>query len=112
MAIVIPMRQIKTAYSMRITLEAAVYLLRFTWNTRMSTLFLDISDAAGVILLAGIPLIINYPLTYKSVGRIEGLPPGQFVVIDETGQNRNPDPDTAGADVKLLYFEAADVAAL
>jgi len=51
-------------------------------------------------------LLINYPLTRRFIGSIDGIPPGQFMMIDETDQERNAGRDNLGIDIKLIYLEA------
>lgn len=103
----IPLRTDILAYNLKVTLEGNVYALGFRWNLRMAKWIMDIGDSAGSPLLIGIPLFEGLPLIYRFVGRIVGLPLGEFLVVDETGQNRDPDTETLGTDVKLLYVEAA-----
>lgn len=95
------------AYSIKVTLEDIVYTLSFRWNARLEKWIMDIGDVSGEPLLVGLPLYEGIPLTRRFVGRIDGLPPGMFMVVDETGQNRDPDLETLGGDVKLIYSEAA-----
>lgn len=104
--IVIPVRTDIFSYTERITLNGSVYVLTFNYNLRMDVWFMDIATAAGTVLLAGIAFLQGLPLTYKNVGRISGLPPGDFVLIDETGQDRDPGKDNLGQDIKLEYLEA------
>lgn len=103
----IPLRRDIFDYTQQITLEAVIYTLGIRYNGRMDRWLLDIKDAAASDLLLGIPLLNGVPLTYKWVGRIVGLPPGQFLLVDETGAGRSPSKDDLGDDLKLIYYEAA-----
>lgn len=103
----IPLRTDILAYSLKVTLEDVVYTLKFRWNSRLVKWIMDIRDVAGEPLLVGRVLYEGIPMIWRFVGRIEGLPPGEFFVIDETGQNRDPDLETLGTDIKLVYAEAA-----
>jgi hypothetical protein len=105
--IVIPLRTDILAYALKVTLDNVVYTLRFRWNSRLAKWIMDISDVSENPLLMGLVLYEGIPLIWRFVGRIEGLPPGGFLVVDETGQNRDPDVETLGTDVKLIYTEAA-----
>jgi len=101
----VPLRTDIYAYTQKTTIEEVVYTLGLRYNARMERWVLDIMDAAGEMLLAGVKLLINYPLTRRFVGSIEGLPEGHFMIVDETGQERNPTRDDLGDDIKLIYVE-------
>lgn len=103
----IPLRTDIYSYTEKVTLDGVVYTLEFHYNSRKDVWVMDIGDSAGVVLLAGVPLIIDYPLTARFIGVIEGLPPGQFVMVDETDQERNAGRDNLGNDIKLIYVEAS-----
>jgi len=101
----VPLRTDIYAYTQKTTIEGAVYTLGLRYNARMERWVLDVMNAAGEMLLAGVKLLINYPLTHRFVGSIEGLPEGHFMIVDETGQERNPTRDDLGDDIKLIYVE-------
>jgi hypothetical protein len=71
----------------------------------MERWLMDIGDSNGNDILIGIPMLSN--LNMHGRYRTEGLPPGQFLVYDETGQNRNPTREEFGKTIKLLYKESA-----
>lgn len=102
----IPVRTDIYSYTEKVTLDGVLYTLGFHFNSRKDCWVMDIGDSAGEILLAGIPLMINYPLTRRFIGYIDGLPNGQFMMIDETDQERNAGRDNLGDDIKLIYLEA------
>lgn len=99
----IPLRSDIPNYSQKVTLDDVVYTLAFRYNARMTRWVMDISLSAGDALLVGVPLIQGMPLTYRFIGRLENFPPGQFWIIDETEKGRDPDRDTLGQDIKLIY---------
>lgn len=99
----VPLRSDIPSYIQKVSLDETVYMLTFRYNARLGRWIMDINTVAGVALLSGLPLIQGMPLTYRFVGRTEAFPPGQFWVIDETGQGRDPDRDTLGRDIKLIY---------
>lgn len=109
--ITIPTRGDLGAYTQQTDLDGTVFQLDFHFNERWFRWVMDISDADGALLLAGIPLLEGFPLTTKFIGRIPGFPPGEFLVLDESGRGRNPDRDILGGDVKLFYREATAEAA-
>ena len=101
----VPLRTDIYAYTQKTAIEGVVYTLGLKYNSRMGRWVLDIMDAAGEMLLSGIKMLINYPMTRRFIGRIEGLPEGHFIIVDETGQERNPGRDDLGDDIKLIYVE-------
>lgn len=101
----IPIRSDIPSYQFQITLEGVVYTMRFYFNTRLDRWIMDVSNVDGELIVAGIPLLVNLPLLDRF--RDERLPPGRFILIDETGENRNPSRDSMGDDYKLLYQEAS-----
>lgn len=107
----VPTRADIGAYTQQIDLDGTVFQLDLHFNERWGRWVMDIQDADRVLLLAGIPLLEGFPLTTKFIGRIPGFPPGEFLVLDESGLGRNPDRETLGGDVKLFYREALAEAA-
>ncbi len=103
----IPVRRDLGSFTESVTLDGILFLLTFHFNGRIARWVMDIADADDNLLRGGIPMQPDFPLTYKHVRRIDGFPPGQFFIIDETGRQRPPDRETFGKDVKLVYSEAA-----
>ena len=100
----IPVRSDLSAYSFQITLETVVYTFAFRFNARQDRWIWDVQDVDGVPIVIGVPLLYGLPLLdrFKS----ESLPPGRFIVTDETGAERNPGRDSLGEDFKLFYEES------
>jgi len=103
----IPVRTDVYSYFENVVLDDVLYTLSFRYNGTMDRWIMDIADAAGTMLLAGIPLLPSYPLTSKYIGCIPGFPVGAFMVLDETGAERIPTRDNLGQDIKLVYFSEA-----
>jgi Domain of unknown function (DUF6983) len=101
----IPVRSDIYSYTQKTAIEGIVYTLGLRYNARMERWVLDIMDASGVMLLAGVKLLVDIPLTYRFNGSIISLPAGQFMIVDETGARRNPTRDDLGDDIKLIYVE-------
>ena len=66
---------------------------------------MDINDVNNFRIVTGIPMLTGLPLADRY--RDDRLPPGNFIVIDETGAERNPGRESFGNDFKLLYRESA-----
>ncbi len=101
----IPVRSDIPAYTFSIELEGVVYVMIFTFNARYDRWFMDIKTNEEVDLLLGVPLIASIPLTDRF--KDDRLPPGTFVVVDLTGENRDPTRFELGEDMKLVYQESA-----
>jgi hypothetical protein len=90
-------------YEYETDLEGQTYALEFEWNDREGTWHLNIKDASGNLLAAGIRVVTGYPLL---AGRNDPrLPPGQIEAVDTTGAGQDPGRMDLGSRVKLLYVE-------
>lgn len=87
----------------RVELEGTIYNLEFRYNERQELWHMDIRDANDVDLLVGVPLLGGLPLTSRFVGRIEGLPPGSFLCVNESGDPETPSYLSFGNGVNLFY---------
>lgn len=92
-------------YDFEIDLEGTVYTLEFAYNKRRDLWNMSIIDLSENILLASIPLLVDIPLTDQYVN--EELPPGRFILLDETGEQRDPGRNDLGETIKLFYEESA-----
>jgi hypothetical protein len=100
----LPVRNDFPAYEFQISLDGRVFFLAFRFNSRANRWIMDILNDSRVNILMGIPLLTGLPLVQAY--RREALPPGTFYCIDQTGAGRNPDRETLGVDVLLIYEEA------
>jgi hypothetical protein len=106
--VIIPTRTDIYCYTLGVELAGVLFNLRFYWNGRLKMWIMDIRDANQNDILLGIPVVGDYPLNYWAVGgRIPGSPNGIIMSLDSTGKKRDPDLDTFGKDVVLMFFPAA-----
>ena len=105
MTIELPVRSDFPSYTFQIDLEEVSFIFKFRFNERMQRWIMDINDADENPILSGVPVLTAIPLTDEYV--VDGLPPGRFIAINQTGTNANPLRDDLGNDVKLLYEESA-----
>jgi hypothetical protein len=100
----LPIRNDQPAYRFQLTLETRVYFFEFRFNTRQDRWLMDVLDETQSPILMGIPILTGLPILdgYTRATR----PPGTFVAVDLTGQERNADRETFGVDVVLLYVES------
>lgn len=100
----IPTRSDLKHYEFQIDLENITYTLEFGWNQRAERWYMAIYNATGDLLLGDVILLTNVPLLDQYID--ENLPPGRFILIDESGENKNPGENDLGNDVKLFYDES------
>jgi hypothetical protein len=100
----IPVRDDLPSYNFQITLEGIVFTLHFRFNVRDDRWYMDVNDVDDEPIVTGVKLLYGLPLLdrYKN----ERLPLGRFIILDETGEERNPTRDGLGVDFKLLYRES------
>jgi hypothetical protein len=109
MAIIeIPTQQNLSAWEQRTTLDGSDYLLNFAWNGREAAWYLSFSDAAGVPLVTGIKLVSNRPLLNR-FRYVQGLPPGNVMAVDLSGQIAQAGYTDLSAGVSLVYFDLEEL---
>ena len=95
-----------------VSIEGVTYQLTFQFNTRATCWTLSIATAAGVEILSGIKLVLDYELIADYVDR--DIPPGLLYAIDpsqETQRIGRDDLKSTGK-VKLVYMTEAERAAI
>lgn len=102
--LVLPVRSDLKAYSFKVELETVIYTLSFAYNTRRGRWYMDLADQSDNDIVTGVPILVNIPLLDQYI--VEGIPPGRFIAIDESGNNKIPGEDDLGNDVKLFYQES------
>ena len=100
----LPLRSDFKSYQFQADLEGTTYTFRFRFNSRIQNWVMDIADAADNDILNGVVVLTNVPLTDQYVK--EGLPPGRFIAIDESGEDKDAGESDLGNDVKVVYEEA------
>lgn len=85
------------------TLDAASYLLRFTYNGRDQHWYLSILSTESTELRSGIKLTTGNALLF--LWRVQGRPPGNLTMVDPAGLDREAAFDDIGAIVFLTYVE-------
>lgn len=98
-------------YSRTFTLGETDYVLTFGWNARFGAWFLDVADAAGVVLVASIRLLPSIPLLARFTDPT--LPSGLLFVTDSSGSAVEPGLTDlgVGARCQLHFFTFAELAA-
>lgn len=75
-------------YSFVVTLATVQYTFSMTYNTRMSRWILDIGDASGNLLLAGLPVLIDRNMNGQYF-YLE-IPQGTLFCVDDTNTDTEP----------------------
>lgn len=86
------------------------YRLRFTYNSRAASWYLTILGAGGGVLVAGIRVVLEWPLAMQHVEAT--LPDGELIVLDLTASRIEPGREDLRDDVAPLTFvPSSEVAA-
>jgi hypothetical protein len=98
------------AYTQRTTLDGREYSLEFRWNERDGAWYMHLADAEGQHIRSGIRIVCRWPLLRRITD--PRRPPGSIVAIGSSGNDTTPGFNDLGARVKLLYLDAAELAAI
>lgn len=98
-------------YQQQTNLDGDDYLLRFRFNSREQTWYLELLQTDGTLLAANLKLVCNSLLLANLVNTDPPL--GDFIVLDATGGNAPPgllDLDPDNGRCTLYYLEQAELA--
>lgn len=105
----LPVQNGTDAYRVQVELDGIFYGLKFRWNARDNHWYMDI-DQALTPILEGMKVVNGLDLLaqFGHMKVDDRIPPGTFEVFDtDPSINRDPDTDTFGDTVLLLYQEAS-----
>ncbi len=91
-------------YDFTCDLEGITYGFAFRWNPRDEAWFMNILDGEGVVIQAGLKVVVNWPLGIRSAS--DRLPIGRFLAVDTTGANQDPGLNDLGVRTKLVYLDS------
>ena len=83
-------------------IDGTIYQLSFIYNNLSDLWVMNIADAEENPIASGIPLLLGMPLTLQTKNR-PGMPRGEFILVDETGQNRPPTFNNLD-NISLVYL--------
>lgn len=92
-------------YRQRVILSGREYGFELRWSMREERWYLDIRKANGDPLLLALKLVVGWPLLYRFRG-VDGIPPGELVVLDPRPEPADPGLAELGDVVQLAYSEA------
>ncbi len=109
MALVIPVFDVPS-FVEGLTIEGVNYQLRMDWNYRGQFWQMSWYDRDGALLVAGIKVVINYPLLdpYKYLP----IPQGEMLALDASDPYARIEDGDLGTRVVLVYFTEAEYAAI
>ena len=92
-------------FTFTIVLSGTVFSLTFRYNIRMDRWFMDIADASGVLIVSGLPLLIQADIIGQYTK--EGLPAGRFIVYDLTNESpaQQPTRYSWGSTHAVYYYD-------
>ena len=106
---VIPLRPSVPSYRLRTVLDQREYILELRWSMREERWYLDLRDTNGDLLVGPIKLVVGWPLLYR-YRTVEGMPPGDLLVVDGRAAPADPTLDDLGASLQLVYIDGAGLA--
>lgn len=93
---------IDQSFSLR--LDGAVYSVRLRFNTRAGFWALDLGAADGAELLAGLAVRLGVDLLAPYAD--DRFPPGRLFAVNYVADYAEPDRDSLGRDVAIVYEES------
>lgn len=107
--VVIPTRTDGTQrYAQQCTLNGVRFTLEFLWNARESSWSMQVSDAAGDLLLAK-KIVLDQPMRFRYMD--PRLPGGDFIAVDTSGAQVEPGLTDLGSRVLLTFTDIAGIVA-
>lgn len=101
--LVIPTTTDVPHYSVQVELDGALFTFTLRWNERAGAWFMTVADANDETIVAGIKVVVNFPLLRKLVA--ENRPAGEIYAVDPT-HDGDPGRNDLGGRVLLMYKEA------
>lgn len=96
-----------STYTQRTVLDGREYALVFSWNQREAKWYLDLFTVDGVLIVAGIKLVVGAPLL--RLLRSTDAPPGELFIMDRSQTGEDPGLNDLGMRCLLVYYPAADL---
>lgn len=108
MVIELPLRNDLVRFDFVITLDGVAYKFLFSWNSRQEGWFVSLFLEDDTPVWSGVRLVVNWFLAQRMRSALR--PPGLLMAFDQAEQGQDPGLTDLGARVRLLYFDAEDVA--
>jgi len=102
-AVEIPINSDSGNYSFQTEIDGADYILRFRYNGRTESWYMDISDPSNTPLVMGIKIVVGTGLL-ESFKRLS-IPQGTFYAVNLESIFADPTRYNFGTEVRLVYIE-------
>jgi hypothetical protein len=102
---IVPTARDSRLYERVVELDGREYVLRFDWSARDESWYLSIYDQDEEPLALSLRMLTGHPILKGQTD--PRLPPGQLFVVDTTGSDADPALGNFGAEVALVYEDAA-----
>ena len=111
MALILPTFRELPYYRMRVPLTGASRIFDFHWNAREGAWYFDVLADDETVLAAGVKVILGATLaTARRAGDLISVGEfGAFVVIDTSGEDREPGFDDIGLRTRVLWFSSEEL---
>lgn len=86
------------------------YTFDVRWNTRADAWFFDMYDPDGILMVAGVKIVLNTPLGRKSAHPFFNN--NAIIAIDTSLLEQNPGFDDISSRVQVWHLTATDLVAL
>lgn len=93
--------------TVRCSFEGQSYAIRWLWNERDGAWVFSLSDNEGLVV-SGVRVALNVDLL-RTVPMSPRRPPGKMYVIDPSGSTVEPDLESLGKSVKVVYVPEAEL---
>jgi hypothetical protein len=98
----LPCKSDLPSFTFQVDLDGRTFGFEFTWNERVESWFMALSDADGNALVSGVRVVVDFPLAARSTN--DALPPGVLLAVDTAGEQQNPGLADLGGRVRLQYL--------
>ena len=70
-----------------ISIDGRDFTLRFAWNVRVASWYMDVLDEDDVVLRQGVRMVVDFPLLFRS--KLTALPLGLLMAVDVSGAHED-----------------------
>lgn len=98
-------------YRQRVALDGVTFEMRFRFNSRIQSWFVDIYDEDGAILVYGRRCTIGWALLRQN-RHIDGIPAGDLICIDTANRGEPPGENDFGTRALMTYLDGSELTAI